>query len=149
MKSAAQIILESIEEEFKTGVDRNAVEAKALFRILNYSPAESIIRRSVSLRRLSQRNMTASISRSARCVMTKSYVTPTMFALTPIEHPRCINRQVRMTLSGISLGPQGRDYRTFECEKCDHSETVIAYDPLKFTKAGWLDGELKPNNTNS
>jgi hypothetical protein len=31
-----------------------------------------------------------------------------------------------MALTGISLGPQGRDFRTFECEKCNQIETVIA-----------------------
>jgi hypothetical protein len=61
--------------------------------------------------------------------MPKSHITPTMFALSPIEHLCCSGCQVRMALTAISLGPQGRDFRTFECAKCDHTETVIAYDP--------------------
>jgi hypothetical protein len=62
--------------------------------------------------------------------MPKSHITPTMSALSPIEHPRCSRCQVRMALTGISLGPQGRDSRTFECAKCDQTETVIADDPM-------------------
>jgi hypothetical protein len=38
-----------------------------------------------------------------------------------------------------SRNSSGRDYRTFECAKCDHTETVIAEDPLKSVKADWLD----------
>jgi hypothetical protein len=60
--------------------------------------------------------------------MAKSQITPTMFALSPIEHPRFTRCEGRMTLTGISLGPQGRDFRTFECAKCDQAETVIADD---------------------
>jgi hypothetical protein len=76
--------------------------------------------------------------------MPKSHITPTMFALSPIAHPRCPRCQVRMPLTGISLGPQGRDFRSFECAKCDQTETVIADDPMKSEKVGWLQGELKP-----
>jgi hypothetical protein len=49
-----------------------------------------------------------------------------------------------MALAGIQPGPAGLDYRTFECVKCDHTETVIADDPMKSEKAGWLQSELKP-----
>jgi hypothetical protein len=49
-----------------------------------------------------------------------------------------------MALAGIQPGPAGLDYRTFECAKCDHTETVIADDPMKSEKAGWLQSELKP-----
>jgi hypothetical protein len=76
--------------------------------------------------------------------MTTSHVTPTMFALSPVEHPRCPCCETRMALAGIQPGPAGLDYRTFECVKCDHTETVIAYDPIKSEKAGWLQSELKP-----
>jgi hypothetical protein len=76
--------------------------------------------------------------------MPKSHITPTMFVLAPIEHPRCTRCEGRMTLTGISLGPQGRDFRTFECEKCNQTETVIADDPMRSEKVGWLQGELKP-----
>ena len=76
--------------------------------------------------------------------MAKSHITPTMFALSPIEHPRCPRCHVRMVLTGISLGPERRDFRTFQCGKCDRTETVIADDPMKSEKAGWLVSELKP-----
>lgn len=76
--------------------------------------------------------------------MTKSHVTPTMFALSAMEHPQCQRCEVRMTLASVTHGPNGRDYRTFECAKCDHAETIIADDPLKSAKSGWLDSELKP-----
>ena len=49
-----------------------------------------------------------------------------------------------MALTGISLGPHGRDFRTFECAKCDQTETVIADDPTKSDQTGWLQSELKP-----
>lgn len=76
--------------------------------------------------------------------MTTSHITPTMFALSPVEHPRCPCCQIRMALVGINPGPAGHDYRTFECARCDQTETVIADDPMKSEKAGWLRGELKP-----
>ena len=76
--------------------------------------------------------------------MAKSYITPTMFALSPIEHPRCFRCQTRMTLVGITLGPCGPDYRIFDCAKCDHTETVIAEASLKSEQAAWLQSELKP-----
>ena len=76
--------------------------------------------------------------------MTTLHITPTMFALSAVEHPRCPRCQIRMTLAGIQPGPAGRDYRTFECAACDQTETVIADDPMKSEKAGWLRGELKP-----
>jgi len=76
--------------------------------------------------------------------MTKSHITPTMFALSPVEHPRCPGCEIRMTLAAIHPGPAGRDYRTFECAKCDRTETMIADDPMKSEKAGWLQSELKP-----
>ena len=76
--------------------------------------------------------------------MTTSHITPTMFALSPVEHPRCPCCETRMALVRIQPGPAGLDYRTFECVKCDHTETVIADDPMKSGKAGWLQSELKP-----
>jgi transposase-like protein len=76
--------------------------------------------------------------------MSKSHIIPTMFALSPIEHPRCPRCQLRMKLVEISLGPGGRDFRRFECSKCSYTETAIADDPMKSEKAGWLEGELKP-----
>jgi hypothetical protein len=48
-------------------------------------------------------------------------------------------------LARIEPGPQGYDYRTFECAKCNHVHMVmVATDPMKSEAAGWLAGELKP-----
>jgi len=49
-----------------------------------------------------------------------------------------------MRLARISPGPSGYDLRTFECSKCEHVlKEMIATDPMKSDKAGWLAGELK------
>jgi hypothetical protein len=49
-----------------------------------------------------------------------------------------------MRLARISPGPSGYDLRTFECSKCEHIlKEMIATDPMKSDKAGWLAGELK------
>lgn len=77
--------------------------------------------------------------------MTKSRIIPAMFALSPLEHPRCPRCDLRMPLVAMSLGPAGRDCRMFECPKCSLTETAIADDPMKSKKAGcWLQSELKP-----
>jgi hypothetical protein len=75
--------------------------------------------------------------------MAKLQIMPTMFPLSAIERPRCPHCQLRMALTGFSLGPAGRDCRTFECAKCDQTETVIVDDPMRSENAGWLQGELK------
>ena len=42
-------------------------------------------------------------------------------------------------------GPAGYDSRTFECAKCNHALAVIvAHDPMKSGRNGWIAGELKP-----
>jgi len=69
--------------------------------------------------------------------------TPTMFPLSAIERPRCSKCDTRMMLARISLAGQGREWRLFECPKCDHTETAIMEDPLK-SAVGWLGSELKP-----
>jgi hypothetical protein len=74
----------------------------------------------------------------------KLRVTPTMFAISPIERPRCRRCQLRMTLVAVEPAPARRDIRTFQCAKCERTETVIADDPMKSEKAGWLASELKP-----
>jgi hypothetical protein len=49
-----------------------------------------------------------------------------------------------MRLARISPGPSGYDLRTFECSKCEHVlNEMIATDPMKSDKAGWLAGEKK------
>jgi hypothetical protein len=50
-----------------------------------------------------------------------------------------------MMLARISPEQQGRERRTFECPKCNRTETIlVAADPLKSDAVGWLNGELKP-----
>ena len=65
---------------------------------------------------------------------------------TAIERPRCPKcQQNRMLLAKLEAGPQGIDYRTFECQKCGRVETiVVASDPMTPVMRGWLAGELKP-----
>jgi len=67
-----------------------------------------------------------------------------MFPLSAIERPRCLKCHTLMMLARISAAGQGREWRLFECPKCDHTETAIVEDPLKSKAAGWLSGELKP-----
>jgi hypothetical protein len=33
---------------------------------------------------------------------------------------------------------------SYFCAKCDQTKTIIADDPMKSEKTGWLQGELKP-----
>jgi hypothetical protein len=65
--------------------------------------------------------------------------------LSPIERPYCPNcAQTRMLLSEVEPGPNGFDYRTFECQKCGHVHaTSISQDPMQSGTSGWLEGELK------
>jgi hypothetical protein len=66
-------------------------------------------------------------------------------SLWVIERPRRPKCQTRMSLARISPGPSGYDHRMFECSKCEHVlKEMIATDPMKSDKAGWLAGELKP-----
>jgi hypothetical protein len=52
---------------------------------------------------------------------------------------------MRMHLISISCGPSARDYRTFECETCEQTETIIADDPMRKPEtSAWLRSELKP-----
>jgi transcription elongation factor Elf1 len=50
-----------------------------------------------------------------------------------------------MLLSEVTPGPNGYDYRTFECQKCGHVHAVsVSQDPMQSEMCGWLAGELKP-----
>jgi len=62
-----------------------------------------------------------------------------------IERPRCPScDQSRMILSQVEPGPNGFDFRTFECQKCGHiHKMIISTDPMESDMRGWLDGELK------
>jgi hypothetical protein len=76
--------------------------------------------------------------------MDKSRVTPTLFPLSVLEHPRCPRCQLRMVVVAIEPAAAGRDFRTFECVRCEHTETIIVDDPIKSQEVGWLTSELKP-----
>jgi hypothetical protein len=65
--------------------------------------------------------------------------------LLPIRRPGCPKCEDRMMLVGIAPGPEGLEFRTFECRKCDHSFTnAVAKDPMNTVAACWVAGELKP-----
>jgi ribosomal protein S27AE len=65
--------------------------------------------------------------------------------LANIERPLCPQCGTRTMLARFEPGPQGYDYRRFECAKCNHVHMVtVATDPMKSEAAGWPAGELKP-----
>jgi hypothetical protein len=65
--------------------------------------------------------------------------------LSAIERPYCPKCQIRMLLSEVAPGPNGFDYRTFECQKCGHLHAIsVSQDPMQSATRGWLAGELKP-----
>jgi hypothetical protein len=50
-----------------------------------------------------------------------------------------------MVTIALVEGSKGTEHRTFECQKCGHSEErVVVVDPLKSDAVGWTDGELRP-----
>ena len=49
-----------------------------------------------------------------------------------------------MVVVAIEPAAAGRDFRTFECVRCEHTETIIVDDPIKSQEVGWLNSELKP-----
>jgi hypothetical protein len=65
--------------------------------------------------------------------------------LSNIERPRCPKCETRMLLSEVAPGPDGFDYRTFECQKCGQVHAIsVSQDPMQSETRGWLAGELKP-----
>ncbi len=64
--------------------------------------------------------------------------------LTAIERPHCPRCHTRMMLVRIFPVPDHEESRTFECAKCNFTETVTVPDPLKSDFAGWIAGELRP-----
>jgi hypothetical protein len=66
--------------------------------------------------------------------------------LSPVERPHCPKcARTRMLLSEVVPGPNGFDYRTFECQKCGHVHAMsVSQDPMQSGMRGWLAGELKP-----
>lgn len=50
-----------------------------------------------------------------------------------------------MVTTALVEGPEGFEHRTFECQRCGHSEkTVVVVDPLKSDAVGRTDSELRP-----
>jgi hypothetical protein len=63
-----------------------------------------------------------------------------------IARPGCSNCQEnRMLLAKLEAGPAGSAKRTFECQRCGHTSTiVVSTDPMKSDAVGWLASELRP-----
>jgi hypothetical protein len=56
--------------------------------------------------------------------------------------PRC--HEPRMLHSKTEAGPLRSEYRTFHCQKCGRTHTmIISSDPMESNVRGWLDGELR------
>jgi hypothetical protein len=70
---------------------------------------------------------------------------PTEPSLILMKRPSCPKCQTRMSVARIMPGPKGYNYRTFECTKCDHANTITVYtDPMKSGSAGWIHSNLNP-----
>jgi len=56
-----------------------------------------------------------------------------------IERPRCPRcHEPRMRHSKTEAGPAGFEYRTFDCQKCNRTHTmIIASDPIDSNVRGW------------
>jgi hypothetical protein len=57
-----------------------------------------------------------------------------------IDWPRCPKcHEPRMPLSKTEAGPSGFEYRTFDCQKCGRTHTlIISSDPADTNTRGWL-----------
>jgi hypothetical protein len=62
-----------------------------------------------------------------------------------IDWPRCPRcHEPRMLHSKTEAGPSRFEYRTFDCQKCGRTHTmIISSDPMESNVRGWLDGELR------
>jgi hypothetical protein len=81
------------------------------------------------------------------CVMTKSELLPASH-LSDLDRPRCPRcHEPRMLHSRTEAGPPSFEYRTFDCQNCGRTHTmIISSDPMEFNVRGWLSGELKAPN---
>ena len=64
--------------------------------------------------------------------------------LSSIERPRCHRCHTRMMLARITPLPDGSEQRTFECPKCDSTETMTVADPLKSEAIERLTTNVRP-----
>ena len=57
-----------------------------------------------------------------------------------IDWPRCPRcHEPRMRHSKTEGGPSGFEYRTFDCQKCSRTQTmIISSDPMDSNVRGWL-----------
>src|SRR5205085_10667650 len=63
--------------------------------------------------------------------------------LLPIHRPRCPDCQMRMMTADVMPGPEGLEYRSYECPNCAHTETRIEdSDPLDVVR--WIARETGP-----
>jgi hypothetical protein len=50
-----------------------------------------------------------------------------------------------MLHSKTEAGPSRFEYRTFDCQKCGRTHTmIILSDPMEYNTRGWLDSDLHP-----
>jgi hypothetical protein len=56
-----------------------------------------------------------------------------------IERPRCPKcHEPRMLRSKTEAGPPGFEYRTFDCQTCSRTHTIIiSRDPMHSNERGW------------
>lgn len=60
------------------------------------------------------------------------------------DRPACPRCKTLMMLARIMPGPNGYEYRTFECARCDHSDMIpFSTDPMKSDQAGRQYRELE------
>jgi hypothetical protein len=70
-------------------------------------------------------------------------ISSSCLAATGQRCPKC--HQPRMILSKVESGPNGSDYRTFECQKCGRIHTlIVSSDPMESDIRGLIDDDLKP-----
>lgn len=48
-----------------------------------------------------------------------------LLRLPAIDRPACLQCGSKMMLAGIEPVAPGIDHHTFECDRCDHSETAL------------------------
>ena len=75
-----------------------------------------------------------------RVIMSKTPNVP----LATIERPRCSRCYTRMMLARIAPLPDRSESRTFECPKCNSTETRTVADPLKSAAVERLTANVRP-----
>jgi hypothetical protein len=67
---------------------------------------------------------------------------PPMTCFSSIDWPYCPKcHEPRMPHSKTEAGPSGFEYRTFDCQRCGRTHTmIISSDPTDYNLRGWLTG---------